>query len=98
MVGVGGLEPPASWSRTKRATSCATPRQPNYYTVQKRFCQEGNFPPPRRFCPARRAHTLNAKGGDGMTETKHRRPARRTLAHGQPLRRPMYTRFETSLF
>ena len=47
MVGVGGLEPPASWSRTKRATSCATPRQPNYYTVQKRFCQEENFPSPR---------------------------------------------------
>ena len=26
MVGVGRLELPASWSRTKRATSCATPR------------------------------------------------------------------------
>ena len=26
MVGVGGLEPPASWSRTKHATDCATPR------------------------------------------------------------------------
>ena len=27
-----------------------------------------------------------------MTETKHRRPARRTLTHGQPLRRPMARR------
>lgn len=26
MVGVSGLEPEASWSRTKHATSCATPR------------------------------------------------------------------------
>ncbi len=26
LVGVGGLEPPASWSRTKHATDCATPR------------------------------------------------------------------------
>lgn len=26
MVGVSGLEPEASWSRTKRATSCAIPR------------------------------------------------------------------------
>lgn len=34
MVGVRGLEPPASWSQTKRATSCATPR---YFRRQKRF-------------------------------------------------------------
>ena len=27
MVGVTGLEPMASWSRTKRATNCATPRK-----------------------------------------------------------------------
>ena len=27
VVGVTGLEPAASWSRTKRATSCATPRR-----------------------------------------------------------------------
>ena len=26
MVGVTGFEPAASWSQTKRATSCATPR------------------------------------------------------------------------
>ena len=26
MVGVAGLEPAASWSRTKHATNCATPR------------------------------------------------------------------------
>ena len=30
-VGVTGFEPTASWSRTKRATSCATPRQPFHY-------------------------------------------------------------------
>ena len=39
MVGVGGLEPPASWSRTKRATSCATPRQPSYYISNPPGCQ-----------------------------------------------------------
>ena len=27
MVGVGGFEPPTSWSQTKRASHCATPRQ-----------------------------------------------------------------------
>ena len=27
MVGVAGLEPAASWSRTKHATICATPRR-----------------------------------------------------------------------
>lgn len=27
MVGVTGFEPTASWSRTKRATNCATPRK-----------------------------------------------------------------------
>lgn len=32
LVGVRGFEPRASWSRTKRATNCATPRQPVYYT------------------------------------------------------------------
>ncbi len=26
MVGVAGVEPTASWTRTKRATNCATPR------------------------------------------------------------------------
>lgn len=26
LVGVRGLEPPASWSQTRRATNCATPR------------------------------------------------------------------------
>ena len=26
MVGVGGLEPPTSWSQTMRAIHCATPR------------------------------------------------------------------------
>ncbi len=42
MVGVGGLEPPASWSRTKRATNCATPRKLFYYREYLPFCQEGN--------------------------------------------------------
>ena len=46
MVGVGGLEPPASWSRTKRATNCATPRQPFYYR-RKCACCQGKF---RRPC------------------------------------------------
>ena len=26
LVGVAGVEPTASWTRTKRATNCATPR------------------------------------------------------------------------
>ena len=26
-LGLGGLEPPASWSRTKRASHCATARK-----------------------------------------------------------------------
>ena len=43
MVGVGGLEPPASWSRTKRATNCATPRQPFHYKEYLQFCQGQNF-------------------------------------------------------
>ena len=42
MVGVGGLEPPASWSRTKRATNCATPRKLSYYREFLLFCQEKN--------------------------------------------------------
>ena len=42
MVGVGGLEPPASWSRTKRATNCATPRKLFYYREYFPFCQEKN--------------------------------------------------------
>ena len=41
LVGVGRLELPASWSRTKRATSCATPRNSFYiimtgHTIVKR--------------------------------------------------------------
>ena len=43
MVGVGGHEPPASWSRTKRATNCATPRQPFHYKEYLQFCQGQNF-------------------------------------------------------
>ena len=30
LVGVAGLEPAASWSRTKHATNCATPRYSEY--------------------------------------------------------------------
>ena len=40
MVGVRGFEPRASWSRTKRATNCATPRQPVYYTFFRSECQD----------------------------------------------------------
>ena len=49
LVGVSGLEPEASWSRTKRATSCAIPRRgqaaltsrlPYYYRHCKPLCQE----------------------------------------------------------
>ena len=41
MVGVGRLELPASWSRTKRATNCATPRnQLYYYNKTMWHCQE----------------------------------------------------------
>ena len=31
LVEVTGLEPMASWSRTKRATNCATPRSASYF-------------------------------------------------------------------
>ena len=47
LVGVRGFEPRASWSRTKRATICATPRQIFccsgqllYYNHSKPECQE----------------------------------------------------------
>ena len=48
MVGVRGFEPRASWSRTKRATICATPRnrkpsafkQLLYYNDSRGPCQE----------------------------------------------------------
>ncbi len=40
VVGVTGFEPTASWSRTKRATNCATPRQPVYYTFFRSECQD----------------------------------------------------------
>lgn len=42
VVGVTGFEPTASWSRTKRATNCATPRQPFYYR-RKCACCQGKF-------------------------------------------------------
>ena len=46
MVGVARLELAASWSRTKHATNCATPRffraflkTPAHYNEKKRTCQ-----------------------------------------------------------
>ncbi len=51
MVGVRGLEPPASWSRTKRSTKLSyTPFYPRrfrpptvmYYSASFPICQEGN--------------------------------------------------------
>ena len=42
MVGERRLELPASWSRTKRATDCATPRQPYYYMKFPGCCQVEN--------------------------------------------------------
>ena len=35
VVGVGRLELPASWSRTKRATNCATPRNSFIIIIRK---------------------------------------------------------------
>ena len=34
MVGVAGLEPAASWSRTMHATICATPRD-SFYIIAR---------------------------------------------------------------
>ena len=48
VVEVTGLEPMASWSRTKRATNCATPRNvcalqlPIYYRVKRKKLQQNN--------------------------------------------------------
>ena len=40
MVGEAGVEPTASWSRTKRATNCATPRYSgDHYTEFSEKCQ-----------------------------------------------------------
>ena len=44
MVGVNGFEPPTSWSQTKRATNCATPRlNVNRDKPQWCFCQLLNY-------------------------------------------------------
>ena len=40
MVRVAGLEPTASWTRTMRATSCATPGNLFYYSLFHSICQE----------------------------------------------------------
>ena len=52
MVGVRGFEPRASWSRTKRATNCATPRQPVYYTFFRSECQDAFCSAGTHFCSA----------------------------------------------
>ena len=39
LVRVAGLEPTASWTRTMRATSCATPGKLFYYNLSFPFCQ-----------------------------------------------------------
>ena len=39
LVEVARLELAASWSRTMRATNCATPRKLVYYTLSAAFCQ-----------------------------------------------------------
>ena len=57
MVGVRGFEPRASWSRTKRATICATPRngipsafrQLLYYNDSRGPCQEQIDPNGKEF-------------------------------------------------
>ena len=40
LVRVAGLEPTASWTRTMRATSCATPGNLLYYSLFVCVCQE----------------------------------------------------------
>ena len=52
LVGVRGFEPRASWSRTKRATNCATPRQPVYYTFFRSECQDAFCSAGTHFCSA----------------------------------------------
>lgn len=42
LVGVRGLEPPASWSQTKRAANCATPRKENL-ACAKPYGDGGSF-------------------------------------------------------
>ncbi len=46
MVGVGGLEPPTSASRTLRATNCATLRNRGNYiaSCQERLCSIKDWP------------------------------------------------------
>lgn len=51
MVGVRGFEPRASWSRTKRATNCATPRQLSIIRFFQRLSRL-NFHQLRMMCAA----------------------------------------------
>ena len=51
MVGVARLELAASWSRTMRATSCATPRYSLYIIMTKRLLVKRNLP--AYACPGR---------------------------------------------
>ena len=43
LVGVGRLELPASWSRTKRATNCATPRNSFYIIIKRLQIKSSSF-------------------------------------------------------
>ena len=43
LVRVAGFEPTASWTRTMRATNCATPGWLYHYSVSKAFCQVEDF-------------------------------------------------------
>lgn len=38
MVEVKGLEPPTSWTQTKSATNCATPRRCGVYNTHRFYC------------------------------------------------------------
>ena len=89
LVGVAGLEPAASWSRTKRATNCATPRQPFHYRRYRARCQ-GKFPTsPWFFGVYRRTggHTLCRKGGAASCPSvpHPRPPAVRPTVHASAL-------------
>ena len=58
LVGVAGFEPAASWSRTKRATNCATPRHSRFIiisifpSVKREIARSGANPGVRPIPPA----------------------------------------------
>ena len=43
LVRVAGFEPTASWTRTMRATNCATPGWLYHYSVRNAFCQVKDY-------------------------------------------------------